>query len=141
MDDELAQVYQTDQIRGRLFTLFSILTLLIAFLGLFGLVAYIAQQRVKEIGIRRVLGASTWNVVSLLSKDFLWLVGLAAIPAGLLAWYFVRNWLEDFAYRTDMNYFLFLLALLFLFLITILTTSFHTFRVTRINPAETLKQD
>jgi len=141
LDEPLSQAYQTDQIRGRLFSLFSILTILISFLGLFGLVAYIAQQRIKEIGIRRVLGASTWNVISLLSKDFLYLVGIIALPAFLLAWYFIQHWLEDFAYRTEMNYLLFGLALLFLFLLTILTTSFHAIRAARLNPAETLKYE
>ena len=141
LDEDLAQAYETDQVRAKLFLLFSIITIIISFLGLFGLVAYIAAQRVKEIGIRRVLGASTWNVVFLISKDFLLLVSLAAIPAFLVAWYFIQNWLEDFAFRADMNYALFGIVLLFILFLTFITTSLHAYRSTRLNPAETLKYE
>lgn len=141
LDDDLANAYETDQVRGRIFILFSCITILIAFLGLFGLVAYIAQQRVKEIGIRRVLGASTWNVVSLISKDFLVLVSLAAIPAFIGAWYFCQQWLESFAYRTEMNYLLFGLVLIFTLVLTFTTTSLHAIRTVQLNPADTLKTE
>jgi len=140
LDEDLAEAYETDQIRGQLFLLFSVVTFIIAFLGLFGLVAFIARQKVKEIGVRRVLGASTWNVVRLLSKDFLLLILFAAIPAFLGAWYFINNWLEDFAYRTEMNYLLFGMVLFFTLFFTFLTTSLHAIKTTRLNPAEVLKE-
>ncbi|MEL6925257.1 MAG: FtsX-like permease family protein, partial [Bacteroidota bacterium] len=141
LEEDLAQAYETDQIRGRIFLLFSLVTVLIAFLGLFGLVAYIARQRVKEIGIRRVLGASSWNVVAMLSKDFIWLVALAALPAFALAWYFIDNWLEAFAFRVDMNYVLYGSVLLAVLVLVFVTTSLHALRVAGLNPAETLKYE
>lgn len=141
LDEDLAQAYETDQIRGKIFLLFSGITIAIAFLGLFGLVAYIARQRVKEIGIRRVLGASTWHVVSLLSKDFLCLVVAVAVPSFAVAWYFVQNWLKDYAYRAEMNYSLFLYTLLFVLGLTLLTTLFHALRATQLHPAKALKEE
>lgn len=141
LDDDLATAYETNQIRGRIFLLFSSITVIIAFLGLFGLVAYIAKQRVKEIGIRRVLGASSLNVVTILSKDFLILISLSAIPAFLAAWYFIQHWLTDFAYRTAMNYGLFVLVLGFMLVLTLLITSLHAFRTLRQNPVNSLRTE
>ena len=141
LDEDLAQAYETDQIRGKIFLLFSGITIAIAFLGLFGLVAYIARQRVKEIGIRRVLGASTWHIVSLLSKDFLYLVVAVAVPSFAVAWYFIQNWLKDYAYRVEINYSLFLYTLLFVLGLTLLTSLFHALRATQLHPAKALKEE
>ncbi len=139
LDEDIQNNYELDKIRGKIFLLFSGLTIFITFFGLFGLVAYMARQRVKEIGIRKVLGASIWNIVQLISKDFLWLVALAALPAFGIAWYFMNEWLQDFAYRTDMNYAVFGLALLFTLTLTFMVTALHAMQTGRMNPAESLK--
>ena len=141
LEEDLQRAYETDQIRGNIFGLFSGLTIIITFLGLFGLVAYIAQQRVKEIGIRKVLGASLPNIALLMTKDFLWLVILAALPAFLIAYYFIDLWLQDFAFRTTINPLIFGANFLFLIVATFLITSFHAVRTAQLNPAETLKSD
>lgn len=141
LDDALKRAYETDRTRGNIFMLFSIVTIIITFLGLFGLVAYIAQQRVKEIGIRKVLGASLSNIIVLISKDFLWLVLVAAIPAFFTAYYFIDTWLQDFAFRATVKPQIFGLVLLFLMGLTFLVTSLHAIRAVRLNPAETLKSE
>jgi putative ABC transport system permease protein len=141
MDDVLQEGYETDQIRGRIFLLLSVLTILITFLGLFGLASYMVSQRIKEIGIRRVLGATLSNVVTMVAKDFLILVALAALPAFGLAWYFINEWLQDFAYQTEINYVIFGLVLLGTFVLTLGVTGLHAVRATGVNPAESLKNE
>ncbi|CAA9232742.1 MAG: Acidobacterial duplicated orphan permease (function unknown) [uncultured Cytophagales bacterium] len=141
LDEELQDGYKADQVRGRVFLSFSLLTLGIAFLGLFGLAAYLAGQRTREVGIRKVLGAGTAHLVLLLTRDFLLLVTIAALPAFGVAWYTLRRWLENFAYRAEMNYLLFALVLAFTLLLTFGVTGLHAFRTARLNPADTLKHE
>ena len=141
LDEELQDGYKADQVRGRVFLAFSLVTLGISFLGLFGLAAYLAGQRTREVGIRKVLGAGTSHLVLLLTRDFLLLVAAAALPAFGVAWYTLRRWLENFAYRAEMNYLLFGLVLAFTLLLTFVVTGLHAFRTAQLNPAHTLKQD
>jgi putative ABC transport system permease protein len=141
LDQELQDGYQADQIRGRVFLFFSLVTLGISFLGLFGLAAYLAAQRTREVGIRRVLGAGTGHLVLLLTRDFLLLVAAAALPAFGVAWYTLRRWLENFAYRAEVNYLLFGLVLVFTLLLTFGVTGLHAFRTAQLNPADTLKHE
>lgn len=139
VDEMLQESYETDQIRGKVFVSFSLITIFIAFLGLFGLASYLAEQRIKEVGIRKVLGAGMWDVVRLLTRDFLLWVVIAAVPAFVLAWYIVRQWLENFAFRTEMNYVLFGSVLLLTLAFTFLITGIHALRAARMNPADTLR--
>lgn len=141
MSDVVQSGYETDQIRGHIFLLLSILTVLITFLGLFGLASYMVSQRIKEIGIRRVLGATLSNIVNLIAKDFLILVAFAALPAFGIAWYFINEWLQDFAYRTEINYAIFGLVLLGTLVLTLGVTGLHAVRATGVNPAESLKNE
>lgn len=141
IDDELQDGYKGDQVRGKVFFLLSLLTIFIAFLGLFGLASYLAMQRVKEIGIRKVLGASMKDTALLITKDFLLLVILAAIPAFGLAWYMIDRWLENFAFRTEINYSIFILSLLFTLLLTLATTGLHALRAASINPLKNLRSE
>ncbi|MBC7920951.1 MAG: ABC transporter permease [Ferruginibacter sp.] len=141
LDETLQDGYKADQLRGRIFLSFSLLTLFISFLGLFGLASYLSRQRTKEVGIRKVFGASIGNLVLLMTKDFLLLVAIAALPAFVGAWYIIGKWLENFAYRTEMNYLLFSLVLIFTLLLTFVTTGLHAFRTARLNPASTLKHE
>jgi putative ABC transport system permease protein len=139
LDDQLQDGYKADQVRGRIFLSFSLLTVFIAFLGLFGLASYLATQRVREVGIRKVLGANVWDVVLLLTKDFVRLVVIAAVPAFVAAWYLVSQWLESFASRAATNLLPLGLILLGNLLLTFLTTGWHALRAARLNPVETLK--
>jgi putative ABC transport system permease protein len=141
LDQELQDGYQADQVRGRVFLAFSLVTVGISFLGLFGLAAYLAGQRTREVGIRKVLGAGTAHLVLLLTRDFLLLVAAAALPAFGVAWYTLRRWLENFAYRTEMNYALFGLVLAFTLLLTLVVTGGHALRTAQRNPADTLKHE
>jgi putative ABC transport system permease protein len=115
------------------------LTIFIAFLGLFGLASYLAGQRVREVGIRKVLGATLWDVVLLMTKDFIVLVFFAAVPAFVAAWYIISQWLENFAPAPIPTFSLFGLILSFTLLLTFVTTGWHAFRAARLNPVETLK--
>lgn len=141
LDDELQTAYEADRIRGKVFFSLSMLTIFISFLGLFELAAYLAKQRVKEIGIRKILGAGLGEMVLLMTRDFLWLVVVAAVPAFIVAWYMIRQWLENFAFRTEMDYPLFGLVLVFTLLLTFVVTGLHAIRTAQLNPAETLKNE
>ncbi|MCB0597963.1 MAG: FtsX-like permease family protein, partial [Phaeodactylibacter sp.] len=120
---------------------FTLIALLIACLGLFGLAAFTAEQRTKEIGIRKILGASVANLVGLLSKDFLQLVALALFIALPLAWYAMHRWLQNFAYRIELQWWFFALAALAALLIAFLTVSVQSMRAALANPVEALKNE
>jgi putative ABC transport system permease protein len=117
------------------------LAICIACLGLFGLVTYAAEQRTREIGIRKVLGASLGNVFGLLSKDFLKLVLLSALIAFPLSWWAMHRWLEDFAYRTGIGWWVFVTAGLSALAITIITVSFRAVRAAMANPTTSLRSE
>lgn len=140
-DQEFAKLYTSEQRIGKLFTTFSVLAIIIACLGLFGLVAFITERRTKEIGIRKVMGASIKEIVFLLSKEFSKWVLLANIIAWPLAYYFMENWLKEFAYRIDIPVLLFPLSGLGVLLVSLLTVSSLTFRAARANPAKSLKYE
>ncbi|MBX2877396.1 MAG: ABC transporter permease [Saprospiraceae bacterium] len=141
LNEGLDRLYETDQIRGRIFISLSLMTLFIAFLGLFGLASYVVSQRDKELAVRKIVGAKWTDLVALLTRDFLWLVILAAIPAFIGAWFLIKNWLEDFAYQAPINYGLFLAVLAFTLLFVLLTTGLHAMRAARLSPAEALKSE
>ena len=141
LNEDLAQLYEADQIRGRIFLSLSLLTLFIAFLGLFGLASYVSSQRNKELAVRKVVGAQWIDLVSLLTRDFLWLVVLAAAPAFLAAWWLIKNWLADFAYQVPINYGLFAFALGFTLLFVGLVTGWHAVRAAHLSPAHALKSE
>ncbi len=141
LDDQLRDGYKGDQIRARVFLTLSILTVFIAFLGLFGLASYLATQRIKEIGVRKVLGASVRDVIILITKDFIILALIAAIPAFFFAWFMINQWLDTFAFRTEVNYLIFAIALAFTVLLTFVTTGLHALKAARINPVTNLRSD
>lgn len=141
VDESFMDLYESDQIRANIFTLFSILMVLIACLGLLGLAAFSAEQRTKEIGIRKVMGARSTDIVYLLTRDFVFLVTLASIPAFIIAWYFMNKWLDTFAYHTSMNYLFYLVAFLAVAIITLITTGYHALQVANANPINALKQE
>jgi len=141
VDASFMELYEADQVRARIFTLFSVLMILVACLGLLGLASFTAEQRTKEIGVRRILGAKTGNIVYLLTRNFVVLVAIATIPAFLAAYYFMSQWLDSFSYHTYMNYWLYALAFILVVVITLMTTSYHAFRAARGNPVEALRYE
>lgn len=141
MDDQFNNQYRTEQRISQISITFSMLAILIACLGLFGLVTYAAEQRIKEIGIRKVLGASAVNLVSMLSKDFLKLVIISAFIAFPVAWWAMHKWLQDFAYRIHIGWWIFLLAGVVVVLIALLTVSFQTIKAALTNPVKSLRTE
>jgi putative ABC transport system permease protein len=128
MDERFEAMYQSEQKVGKIFAVFAILAVFIGCLGLFGLAAFMAEQRTKEIGIRKVLGASVSKIVYMLSRDLMWLVLFANIIGWPVAYYAMKRWLQNFAYRTDIHLGIFLLSAALIFLISIVTLSYQASR-------------
>lgn len=141
LDEEFADMYSTEQRVGQLFSTFAFLAIFLACLGLFGLAAFTTVQRTKEIGIRKVLGATVTSIVALLSKDFLQLVLLANVLAWPLAWYAMHRWLEDFVYRINIGWWIFGIAALAVLLITLLTVSYQAIKAALANPVKSLRTE
>ncbi|HEY8971307.1 MAG TPA: FtsX-like permease family protein, partial [Puia sp.] len=141
LDEKFNRQYSNDYLFGKVFSLFAALAILIACLGLSGLSLLTSIQRTKEIGIRKVLGASVTGIVLLLSKDFIKLVLLAIIIASPVAWYFMRLWLQDFAYRIDISWWIFVLAGLLSLIIALLVIGFQTARSAIANPIKSLRTE
>ena len=140
--DELFEArYRSEERLNKIFSAFSLLAIAIACLGLFGLASYMAERRKKEVGIRKVLGASNGEIVGLLSRDFLKLVGVAALVAWPVAYFVMNTWLREFAYRTDIKPWPFIFSGLAALAIAFLTVSFQAFRAASANPADTLKHE
>jgi len=138
MDDDFNKLYQSEKQTGQLFISFAVFAIFIACLGLFGLVTYAAEQRMKEIGIRKVLGARVSGIVGLLSKDFALLVGIAALIAFPFAWWGMSKWLNSFAYRIGISWWIFVAAGAVALLIALLTVSLQTIRAALANPVKSL---
>ena len=140
-DEEFGQQYAFDERFGKLVFSFTWLAIFIACLGLFGLSAFTAEQKTKEIGVRKVLGASVSAIVLLLSKEFTKLVIIAIVVAVPVAYYMMNEWLNDFAYRIDINWLWFLASAMAALLIALLTISFQSVRAATINPAKSLRYE
>src|SRR6185503_14597449 len=141
LDENFARLYDAEQKQKTLLIIFASLAIFIACLGLFGLSAFGILQRIKEIGIRRVLGADVSTIVTLLSKDFLKLVAFAAIPAFVVSWYFMNKWLEDFAYRVSMPWWMFLTAGILAAVIALITIGFQAIKAALMNPVKSLRTE
>ncbi len=141
LDQDFNSQYAADQKRGKIFTAFSVLTILITCLGLLGLIAFTTQQRQKEISIRKVMGANVSQLVPLITRNFVALVGLSCLIAFPVAWYFMSNWLKIFPYNTGLNAMPFLLSAITVLVITLLTVTFHTLRAAVANPVKALKTE
>ncbi|MCX6214308.1 ABC transporter permease [Spirosoma sp.] len=141
MDEEFNKLYAAETRTGSIFSVFAFLSIFLACLGLFGLSAYTTAQRTKEIGVRKVLGASVFSIVGLLSKDFLKLVGVALLVASPIAWYAMDKWLNDFAYKITIEWWVFALAGLLAVGIALLTVSFQSVRAALMNPVKSLKME
>jgi putative ABC transport system permease protein len=141
LDETLNAMYTSEKKLGTIFSYFSILAILIACLGVLGLSLYSIQQRIKEIGIRKVLGASVMSITSELVKEFLKPVVFAAIIATPLAWYVMDQWLRDFAYRIEINWLVFLLTTLVVLMLAMLTMGIQSIKAALSNPVDSLRSE
>lgn len=141
LDQDFDSQYAADQKRGKIFAAFSILTIIITCLGLLGLTAFTTQQRQKEISIRRVLGASTLEVVQLISKNYLWLALIATVIAFPVAWYFMNNWLKVFPYNGGLSLIPFIVSAFVIVITAVLTAMFHSARASLAKPAKVLRTE
>ena len=140
-DQEYARKFAAEERIGKLASVFAILAIFISCLGLFGLASFMAEARTKEIGVRKVLGASVLNLWGLLSKDFVVLVLIAFVIATPVAYYFLNNWLQKYEYRTDLSWWIFAVSGAGAFVITLLTVSFQSIRAALMNPVKSLRSE
>lgn len=141
LDEQFASLYSAEQQTGKIFTVFSCVALIIASLGLFGLAAFMIRLRVKEIGIRKVLGASTGSITTLLSKEFLKLIVIASLISFPITWYAMNKWLQDFAYRINIQWWVFLLAGFIAVVVAAITISFQSVKAAMANPVKSLRNE
>jgi putative ABC transport system permease protein len=141
LDEYFDKQYRSEERFGKLFLNFAVLAIFISCLGLLGLASYSTVQRTKEIGIRKVMGASVSNIVNLLSRDFLTLVFISFFIAAPVAWYFMHRWLSDFAYRINISWWVFAIACLMAVLIALLTVSYQAIRSAVASPVKSLRAE
>ena len=141
LDKNIEALYEGEQRMSSIISLFAVLAIFISCLGLFGLVTFMAQRKVKEIGIRKVLGASVFGIVSLLSKEFVRLIIVAFILAIPISYYFLNQWLNDFAYRIQIHWSVFLFAGLGMIVVALLTVSVQSIKAALANPVESLRSE
>jgi putative ABC transport system permease protein len=141
LDDELDAQYRTEQLMGTIFGIFTFLSIFVACLGLFGLSLYTVERRTSEIGVRKVLGASVQSIVSLLSRDLLKMILISAVIAFPVAWLAMAKWLEDFAYRTEIRWWIFFLAALSAVIVALLTVSYQSIKAALANPVQSLRSE
>jgi ABC-type lipoprotein release transport system permease subunit len=141
VDEEYAQKFRQEERIGQLSGVFAILAIFISCLGLFGLTSFVAEQRTKEIGIRKVVGASMFSLWKLLSTDFLILVFVSSLIAIPVSYYFMHNWLQQYQYKTEISLYVFGIAILCTLIITLLTVSYHAFKTASMNPVKCLRSE
>jgi putative ABC transport system permease protein len=141
LDENFAKQYEAEKKQGEIALVFSALAIMIACLGLLGLATFTAEQRRKEIGVRKVLGARVTDIVTMLSADFLKLVLIASIIAVPIAWFAMDEWLQDFAYRVSIDWWIFAVAGLSALLIALITISFKAIRAAVANPVKSLRME
>ena len=126
---------------GTLLSYFSVFAVLIASLGLFGLASFSAEQRTREVGIRKILGATVFQVTAMLCKEFFAIVAIASLLACPIAWWLLRDWLATFAYRVEIDPMLFALAIVLAMLVTLITVSYQALRAALLNPVQSLRAE
>jgi putative ABC transport system permease protein len=141
LDDNYNKLYSAELRTGKVLNIFSAIAIILACLGLFGLSTFAIQQRTKEIGIRKVLGANVAGLIALLSKDFLKLVIIAILIALPIAWYLMNNWLQDFAYRVNISWWIFILSGAAALMIALVTVSFQSIKAALANPVKNLRTE
>jgi putative ABC transport system permease protein len=141
VDQTFAEKFANEERIGKLATFFTILAVFICCLGLFGLASFVAEQRTKEIGVRKILGASIFNCWKLLSKDFVWLVFISLLIATPIGWYFMEDWLRNFEYRATISWWVFVVTGGGALIITLITVSFQSIKAAMMNPVKSLRTE
>jgi predicted permease len=141
LDEKVESFYREEKRLSQLYQLFAVIAILLSCLGLYGLASFMAVQRIKEVGIRKVLGASAANIVVLFSKEFIALIAIAFVIASPIAWYFMNQWLQDYQYRISISWWIFLLGGLASVMIALLTVSFQAIRAAVANPVKSLRSE
>ncbi|MEM6866580.1 MAG: FtsX-like permease family protein, partial [Bacteroidota bacterium] len=141
MDDSFNDTYKAELRLGRVFMVFTLISILIACLGLFGLAAFNAEKKIKEIGIRKVLGASVGHITYKLTFDFLKLVGIAILISLPMGWYAMNRWLEDFSYRVEIDFWVFALPAFLATAIAVLTIGYQSIRAALVSPIKSLRTE
>lgn len=141
LEDDFNNQFEEDQKRGLILAVFAILTIIIAILGLYGLSSYTVEQRTKEIGIRKVLGANVPNITGMIIKEFFILILFSMLIAFPIAYYLMKDWLQNYTYKTPLSLWIFVISGLTILFIALLTVSFHTFRAGNANPVDSIRQD
>ena len=140
-DEEYAKKFSDEERIGKLASILAFIAIFISSLGLFGLASFVAEQRTKEIGVRKVLGASVFNLWGMLSKDFVMLVTISCIIATPISWYFLAGWLKNYKYHTDISLWIFLVACIGAMVITLLTVSAQAIKAAVANPVKSLRSE
>ncbi|HEY2727666.1 MAG TPA: FtsX-like permease family protein, partial [Parafilimonas sp.] len=141
LDDKIASFYKQENQLSQLYKIFAAIAIFLSCLGLYGLASFMAVQRIKEVGIRKVLGASSANIVYLFSKEFVLLISIAFLIATPLAWYFMNKWLQDYAYRINISWWLFLVGGIAAIVIALATISFQAIKAAMANPVKSLRTE
>jgi putative ABC transport system permease protein len=141
LDEDFQKNYDAENRLASIVGYFTAIAILISCLGLFGLATFSAEQRIKEIGVRKVLGASVTSIVTLLSKDFLKLVAIAIVIASPIAWWAMNKWLQSFAYKINIGWMVFAITTLVAILIALITISFQAIKAAIANPVESLRSE
>ncbi|NOQ26780.1 MAG: FtsX-like permease family protein [Bacteroidales bacterium] len=141
LEQKFDALYSTEVRTGKLFGYFSVLAIFISCLGLLGISVFAAEQRTKEIGIRKVVGASSNNIVKMLNREFVKLVAIAYVISCPVAYYFTQNWLQNFVFRTELSWWIFAVAGAFVLIITLLTVSWQSYIAARRNPVDSLRYE
>src|SRR6266705_207710 len=141
LDDKVESFYKQENQLSSLYQIFAIIAIFLSCLGLYGLASFMAVQRIKEVGIRKVLGASVGSVVYLFSKEFIILIGIAFIIASPIAWYFMHKWLQDYVYRINISWWIFIAGGIASIVIALATVSFQAIKAAIANPVVALRSE
>jgi putative ABC transport system permease protein len=141
LDDFFNRQYENERKFGKLFTTFSILAVIVSCVGLFGLSAYTATQRTKEIGIRKALGSTENGIFLLLSQEYLKLIGVSILIATPMIWWVMNNWIQTFPYRTTISPFVFVFSGVMVLAVALITVSYQTVKASKTNPVESLRYE
>ena len=141
LDESIESFYKQENQLAQLYKIFAGIAIFLGCLGLYGLASYMSVQRIKEVGIRKVLGASIGSIVYLFSKEFILLIFIAFLIAAPLAWYFMNQWLQDYAFRIDISWWIFVVGGLTSILVALATVSYRAIRAAVVNPVDSLRSE
>jgi ABC-type antimicrobial peptide transport system permease subunit len=141
MDEAVANFYKQENQLAQMYKIFAAIAIFLGCLGLYGLASYMAAQRIKEVGIRKVLGASIGSIVYLFSKEFVVLISIAFLIAAPIAWYFMNHWLLDYAFRINISWWIFVIGGFLSILVALATVSYRAVRAAVVNPVQSLRSE